>query len=174
MEVILIEKVERLGAIGEVVNVKNGFARNFLFPRNKAIRATKENIAVVEQKKAELEAQNEAKKAAAQEVLSKIDGMMVNLIRQAGDDSRLYGSVTAKDIATSINETGKAEVASAMIVMNSKFKELGIYSVEVMLHPDVKATISLNIARTEEEAKIAKTNSTKEKKVEDSSAAITN
>ncbi len=164
MQVILLERVERLGSIGSVVNVKNGYARNFLFPRKKAIRATEANVKVVELRKAELEAENAAKKAAAEKMVSKINGLMVNLIRQAGEDGRLYGSVTSRDIANAIAQTGKAEVAYDMIVLNSKFKELGIYPVDVMLHSEVKAVISLNIARSEEEAKVAKENLGKEKK----------
>jgi large subunit ribosomal protein L9 len=164
MQVILLEKVERLGSIGQIVDVKNGYARNFLFPRKKAIRATEANVKVVELRKAELEAENAAKKAAAEKMVAKINGLMVNLIRQAGEDGRLYGSVTARDIANAIAQTGKAEVAYDMIVLNSKFKELGIYPVDVMLHSEVKAVISLNIARSEEEAKVAKENLGKEKK----------
>lgn len=164
MQVILLERVERLGVIGEVVTVKNGYARNFLLPRKKAIRATESNIVIVEQRKAELEAENAAKKAVAEKMVAKINGLMVNLIRQAGEDGRLYGSVTARDIANAISQSGKAEVAYDMIVLNSKFKEIGIYAIDVMLHPEVKAMVSLNIARSEEEAKVAKENLGKEKK----------
>jgi large subunit ribosomal protein L9 len=155
MQVILLERVERLGAIGDVVTVKNGYARNFLFPRSKAMRATAANLEDIALRKAELEAENEARKSAAEKVVAKINGLMVNLIRQAGEDGRLYGSVTSRDIANCINATGKAEVRHDMIVLNSKFKDIGIYSVDVMLHPEVKAVISLNIARSEEEAKHA-------------------
>lgn len=155
MQVILLEKVERLGTIGDVVKVKNGYARNYLFPRSKAMRATKDNLAIIEQRKAELEADNAARKEAAEKVVAKINGMMVNLIRQAGEDGRLYGSVTSRDIANCINATGKADIKSDMIVISEKFKEIGIYSVDVLLHADVRAMISLNIARSEEEAKHA-------------------
>ncbi len=172
MQVILLEKVERLGVIGDVVTVKNGFARNFLLPRKKAIRATESNIQIVEQKKAELEAENAAKKAAAEKMVAKINGLMVNLIRQAGEDGRLYGSVTSRDIANAINQTGKAEIAYDMIILNSKFKEIGIYPIDVMLHAEVKAMISLNIARSEEEAKVAKENLGKEAKKSEKKADV--
>lgn len=173
MQVILLEKVERLGAIGDVVTVKNGFARNFLLPRKKAIRATESNVQIVEQRKAELEAENAAKKAAAEKMVAKINGLMVNLIRQAGEDGRLYGSVTSRDIANAITQTGKADIAYDMIILNNKFKEIGIYPIDVMLHAEVKAMVSLNIARSEEEAKVAKENLGKEAKKSEKKAEVT-
>ncbi len=172
MQVILLEKVERLGAIGDVVTVKNGFARNFLLPRKKAIRATESNVQIVEQRKAELEAENAAKKAAAEKMVAKINGLMVNLIRQAGEDGRLYGSVTSRDIANAITQTGKADIAYDMVILNSKFKEIGIYPIDVMLHAEVKAMVSLNIARSEEEAKVAKENLGKEAKKSEKKAEV--
>lgn len=155
MQVILTERVERLGNIGDVVRVKDGFARNFLLPRKKAIRATEPNLKAFEARRAELEKVNNERKEAATKILDKVQGANVNLIRQASEEGRLYGSVTARDISEAATRVTKQEIHPDMIVLNSKFKTIGIYEVIVILHPDVKASISLNIARSEEEAKVA-------------------
>ncbi len=157
MQVILKENVNKLGKIGDTVKVKDGFARNFLILRNKAVRATKDNIAHFEKIKSELEAKNlEAKKTA--ETQAKIlDGTYIVLIRQAGEDGRLYGSVTAKDIANAISEQVRHEACYTTVVLTNKFKELGIYPVTLQLHSEVVAVINLNIARNEIEAKTAET-----------------
>lgn len=151
MQIILLERVEKLGNIGDVATVKNGFARNYLLPRKKAVRATKENLVLIEQQKAELEAQNAAKKVDAETLKAKIENMNVGLVRQAGEDGRLFGSVTAKDIVAAIKLKNGCEVSSEAVILNSKFKTLGTYSVELQLHVEVKASINLSISRTEAE-----------------------
>lgn len=156
MQVILTEKVDRLGNVGDVVRVKDGFARNFLLPRRKAIRATESNLKVFEVRRAELEKANAERKALAEKMSEKVEGIVVNLIRQASEEGRLYGSVTARDIAEAVANTSKQQVNAEMIVLNSKFKEIGMYDLQVVLHPDVKCKVSLNIARSEEEANVAK------------------
>lgn len=156
MQVILTEKVDRLGNIGDVVRVKDGFARNFLLPRRKAIRATESNLKVFEVRRAELEKANAERKALAEKISEKVEGIVVNLIRQASEEGRLYGSVTARDIAEAVAKTSKQEISAEMIVLNLKFKEIGMHDLQVALHPDVKCKVSLNIARSEEEANVAK------------------
>ncbi len=151
-EVILLEKVEKLGSIGDVVKVKPGYARNFLLPQNKALRATADNIAYFETMRKQLEKANEEKKAKAQKQAKKVDGAKVILIRQASEAGHLYGSVTSRDIADAVIEKTKEEVARNQIVMNNNFKTIGLFPVEIMLHPEVKAVVTINIARSEEEA----------------------
>lgn len=151
MDVILLEKVGRLGTIGAVVSVKNGYARNFLIPRKKALRATKANVEFFAQQKAELEAANAARKAAAEAMIETVQGITVALVRQAGEDGRLYGSVTANDIAKLVAAKTGVAIEAEHIVLNAKIKEIGVYQVEVMLHPEVKTTVDLSIARSEAE-----------------------
>lgn len=153
MQIILLENVNKLGKIGESVKVKDGFARNFLIPRSKAVRATKDNLALFEQRKAELEAKNLAAKNAAEAQAKILEGTSVILIRQAGEDGRLYGSVTSKDIANAVTEQVRHQACYTTVILNSKFKELGIYPVTLQLHSEVAAVINLNIARNELEAK---------------------
>lgn len=152
-EVILLERVENLGQMGELVHVKPGYARNFLLPQKKALRATKENIAYFETQKKVLEAQNLKKKEEAEKVAKKLDGMKVVVIRQAAEGGHLYGSVTTRDISDAVTAAG-IEISRSQVLMNSAFKTIGLFPVAVSLHPEVKITITLNIARSADEAKI--------------------
>ena len=153
MEVILMERVEHLGQMGDVVKVKPGFARNYLLPRGKALRATDDNKAKFEAQRAELEAANQAKREAAEADAGNIDGLMVTLIRQAGDMGQLYGSVNARDVATAAIEAGH-QVARQQVELAHPIKTLGLFDVKVSLHPEVSVTVTANVARSEEEAKI--------------------
>lgn len=153
MQVILIESVDKLGKIGEVVNVADGFGRNYLLPRKKAIRATKSNIAYFEQQKAVIEAENLKKKQAAEELAGKLNGLGITVVRQAAEDGRLYGSVTARDIVNSIKTASGIEVSPDHVVITAKFKEIGVYEITLNLHADVKGKVTLSIARSEQEGK---------------------
>jgi len=169
MQIILLENVSRLGKIGEVVKVRDGYARNFLIPRKIAVRATKENLVFFENRRTEIEEQNLQRKQEAQAVLEAINGVSVTLVRQAGEDGRLYGSVTSKDISTALAEKSGHAISYTVVVLNNKFKEIGIYPITIQLHAEVAATINLNIARNEEEAKAAEIKATKVKETESSS-----
>jgi large subunit ribosomal protein L9 len=151
MDVILLERVGRLGQIGDVVRVKNGFARNYLFPQGKALRATKENRARFESMKAELEAKNSAKKGEAEGVSKKLDGQTFVLLRQAGEGGQLYGSVSSRDIAAEMSKQGFA-VDRSQIVLNIPIKTIGLKPLKVALHPEVIANITVNVARSADEA----------------------
>jgi len=153
MEVILLERIERLGQMGDIVNVKTGYARNFLLPQKKAMRATSSNRAVFEQQRSHLEADNLERRQEAESVAGKIDGIDVTIIRQAGDSGQLYGSVSARDIGDSVTEAG-VTVNRSQIVLDRPIKALGIYETRVVLHPEVSVTVTVNVARTDEEAKI--------------------
>lgn len=153
MEVILLERIEKLGQMGDIVTVKAGYARNFLLPQKKAMRATGNNKAVFEQQRTQLEADNLVRRQEAESVAGKIDGIDVTIIRQAGDSGQLYGSVSARDIAGSVTEAG-VTVERSQIVLNRPIKALGIYETRVALHPEVSVNVTVNIARTEEEAKL--------------------
>jgi large subunit ribosomal protein L9 len=156
MQVILLEKVEKLGTIGDVVTVKPGFARNFLLPQDKALRATKENIAYFEAQKKHNEKANDDARKDAEKLAKKVDGVTVILIRQASEGGQLYGSVTSRDIAELVNEKiGEANaVERKMVVLDQNYKTLGLFPVKVMLHPEVLVSVTINIARSEEEAKV--------------------
>ena len=151
MEVILLERVAKLGQMGEVVNVKNGYARNFLFPQGKALRVNKENLARFEAEKAQLEARNLETKAEAESLAEKIDGQSFIIIRSASDTGALYGSVTPRDAAEAATAEGFS-VDKKQIVLERPIKELGLHAMLVVLHPEVDATITVNVARSEEEA----------------------
>lgn len=153
MQVILLERVENLGQMGDVVTVRPGYARNFLLPRQKALRATKDNIAFFDGKKKELEAQNLKRREEAVQVSAKIEGLKVALIRQASEAGQLYGSVTGRDIADAVTAKG-FKIDRSQIVMDRAYKLLGLYPVKVFLHPEVSVEITINIARSEEEAKL--------------------
>ncbi len=153
MEVILLERVEKLGQMGDIVNVKTGFARNFLLPQKKAMRATSDNKAVFEQHRAQLEADNLQRRQEAESVAGKVDGIDVTIIRQAGDSGQLYGSVSARDIASSVTDAG-VTVDRGQIVLDRPIKALGIYETRVVLHPEVTVNVTVNVARTEDEAKL--------------------
>src|SRR5262245_24867278 len=151
MQVILLERIGRLGQMGDVVNVKNGFARNFLLPQKKALRATKENIARFETDRVQLEARDLALKKDAEGVATKLAGKTFTTIRQAGDTGQLYGSVTTRDIAEVVT-AGGFNVDRRQVVLDRPMKALGVHPVKIALHPDVIVQVSLNVARTEEEA----------------------
>lgn len=153
-QVILLERVDNLGDLGEVVSVKPGYARNYLLPQKKALRASKENIAYFEAKKKFIEAENDKKKKDAEKLAAKLEGLKVPLIRQASESGHLYGSVTSRDIADQIAASSKLEVTRAMVVLNQNYKSLGLFPVEVALHPEVKVTVTINIARSPDEAEI--------------------
>jgi large subunit ribosomal protein L9 len=151
MEVILLERVAKLGQMGETVRVKDGFARNFLLPKGKALRATKENKARFEGMRKELEARNLADKSEAQKIADKLDGKSFNVLRQASDTGQLYGSVSGRDLATLISEGGIA-VNRSQIALNAPIKTIGQHKVQVALHPEIDVTVTIAVARNAEEA----------------------
>ena len=151
MKVVLLERVENLGAIGDVVSVKDGFARNFLLPRDKARRATSANLKAFEVERAAIEARNEKNKADAQKVADKIDGQTYVMIRQAGETGHLYGSVAGRDVAETIQAEG-GKVERSQVILNTAIKSLGVHEVPVRLHPEVMAKVKINIARSADEA----------------------
>jgi large subunit ribosomal protein L9 len=153
MQVILLQRVESLGQMGEVVNVKSGYARNFLLPRQKALRATKENIAFFDGQKKVLEADNLKRRDEAEKLSKKMDGVKAAIIRQASEAGQLYGSVTGRDIAEAVTEKG-FKVNRSQVRMDRSYKLLGLYPVKIDLHPEVVVEVTINIARSEEEAKI--------------------
>jgi large subunit ribosomal protein L9 len=152
MEVILLERVGRLGHMGDVVRVKDGFARNFLLPKGKALRATKENRAKYEGMKVELEARNTEMRGEAQKVGGGLDGKSFVVIRQASEGGQLYGSVSGRDIAVILNEGGFTNVTRGHIALNAPIKSIGLHKVPVALHPEVEITITINVARSADEA----------------------
>jgi len=153
MEVILLERIESLGTLGEVVRVKPGYARNFLLPQKKALRATKDNIAYFETQRAALEKLNAEKKKDAEKLIKKLDGLKVVLIRHASEGGQLYGSVANRDIAEAVTEQGELPVSRNQVELNLGLKTIGVFPVTIALHPEVKVQVSVNIARSEEEAK---------------------
>ncbi len=152
-QVILLEHIDRLGGIGDTVNVKQGFARNFLLPQGKALRATADNIAFFETQKSVLEAENKKKRDAAQKDAKKLDGLTIDLIRQASEGGQLYGSVSARDISDEVAEKSGLPIDRNMVDLNQNFKMIGLFPVTIALHPEVKLDVTVNIARTESEAK---------------------
>ena len=151
-QVILLERVESLGQMGDVVSVRPGYDRKYLLPQKKALRASKENIAYFEAQKKHLEAENDKRRAAAEKVAKKLDGLKAPLIRQASESGQLYGSVTSRDIAEQVAKTSGEKVERSMVQMNQNFKSIGLFAVDIMLHPEVKVTVTVNIARSAEEA----------------------
>jgi large subunit ribosomal protein L9 len=151
MKVILLERVEGWGGLGDVVNVKDGYARNFLLPRQKALRATSANLKVFEVQRSEIEARNAKAKDAAGKAGEKLDGASYVLIRQAGESGQLYGSVSGRDVADAVNAEG-GKVERAMVVLDKPIKTLGVHEVKIRLHPEVTITVALNIARSQDEA----------------------
>jgi len=152
MDVILLERVPNLGQLGEVVKVKPGYARNYLLPTKKALRATKENMAYFERQKSVLEKTNAERRAGAEAQGGKIDGVSVVIVRQAAETGHLYGSVSARDIADAVSALG-TKVERQHVVLNQAIKTLGLFQVPVALHPEVSVSVTVNIARSEEEAK---------------------
>lgn len=157
MEVILLEQIEKLGNVGELVKVRDGFARNFLLPQKKALRATEENRAYFEERKAQIQQENEAKRAEAAEEAKKVDGIFIALIQQAGEDGRLFGSVRRRDITAQIAEqTGDAQLDKSAVILTTPIKTLGIHQISLKLHAEVKASVYVNVARSKDEAEEAK------------------
>lgn len=152
MEIILLERIERLGQMGDVVTVKNGYAHNYLLPQKKALRKTKENMAYFESKRKEFEARNLKLKSEAEAMAEKLNGLSVVIVRQAAETGQLYGSVTMRDICDAINEAG-FKIERRQVVLNQPFKNMGVFDITVSLHPDVSQTIRLTIARSADEAK---------------------
>ncbi|CCZ30455.1 MAG: 50S ribosomal protein L9 [Proteobacteria bacterium] len=152
MEVILLEHVDKLGKMGEKVNVKNGYARNYLLPYKKALRATEANLAAYEAQKAELAARNAKLLEEANKLAESLKGFSAVLVRQAAETGQLYGSVTIRDIAAAIKDAGFG-VERRQVFLENAIKDLGVYQVKLNLHPEVSQTILVNVARTEEDAK---------------------
>ena len=152
MKVILLERVEGWGSLGDVVNVKDGYARNYLLPRSKALRANNANLKVFEGQRAEIEARNAKAKDAAGQAGEKLDGTSYILIRQAGESGQLYGSVAGRDVADAVNGEGVSRVERSMVALDKPIKTLGLHEVKVRLHPEVTVTVTLNIARSQDEA----------------------
>ena len=151
MEVILLERVEKLGAIGDVVKVKNGFARNYLLPNKKALRANEANRKLFETNRARIEKENEEKRGDAEKASKGVDGKTVKLIRQASNVGHLYGSVSARDIAEALEGVG-AKVAKSQVVLDRPIKAIGVHEVKIALHPEVAVIVKVNVARSPEEA----------------------
>jgi len=151
MEVILLERVEKLGAIGDVVKVKNGFARNYLLPNKKALRANDANRKLFESNRARIEEDNAEKRSEAQTAAKSVEGKSVQLIRQASNVGHLYGSVSARDIAEALESVG-AKVAKSQVVLDRPIKALGVHEVKIALHPEVAVMVKVNVARSPEEA----------------------
>lgn len=151
MQVILLERVEKLGQMGDEVRVKDGFARNYLLPQKKALRANKTNREYFQAQRAQLEARNLERKSEAEKVSTKLDGQSFTLLRQAGDRGQLYGSVSPRDIAEAIT-AGGFSVSRTQIALDKPIKEIGKYAMSVALHPEVRVKVSIVVARTEDEA----------------------
>ena len=153
MDVILLERIEKLGTIGDVVKVKNGYARNFLLPRGKALRANDSNRKVFEANREKIEAQNAERRAGAEKEAKTIDGLKIQLIRQASNTGQLYGSVSARDLAEALEAEGH-KVPKNQIVLDRPIKTIGLNDVKIALHPEVSVTIQVNVARSPEEAEM--------------------
>ena len=151
MEVILLERVEKLGAIGDVVKVKDGFARNYLLPRKKALRANDANRKVFEANRARIEEENAHRRSDAEKASKGVDGKTVQLIRQASNTGQLYGSVSARDIVEALEGAG-AKVTKSQVVLDRPIKAIGMHEVKIALHPEVSVTVKVNVARSPEEA----------------------
>jgi len=154
MKIILLEKIEKLGSLGDVVEVKNGYARNFLLPKGKALRATSENIKYFEDKADELQKKNDANISEATKEINKITDKTFIIIRQAGENGQLFGSVTTRDIAKILEENDISTISKSQISLLEPIKNLGIFEVKVNLHAEVSCVIKINVARTEEEAEL--------------------
>ncbi len=153
MQVILLERIEKLGTIGDEVKVKDGYARNFLLPRGKALRANAANRKVFESNRARIESQNAERRSQAETDAKKVDGVSIQLIRQASNTGQLYGSVTARDLAELLEAEGH-KVAKNQIVLDRPIKAIGMQDVKIALHPEVSVTIHVNVARSPEEAEL--------------------
>ena len=153
MDVILLERVENLGQMGDVVGVKPGYARNYLLPQKKALRATKQNLSYFDTQKARLEATNLQRREEAQQVAAKLEGLKVVVIRQAAETGQLYGSVSPRDIADAVIAAGTT-VERRQVALNEPIKALGLFPVRLALHPEVSVSITVNVARSDEEARM--------------------
>lgn len=153
MEVILLERVEKLGHIGDVVHVKNGFARNYLLPNKKALRANESNRKLFEANRARIESENAERRSHAEADAKKVDGKTVQLIRQASNTGQLYGSVSARDIVDALAADG-AKVTKSQVVLDRPIKSVGMHDVKIALHPEVAVTVHVNVARSPEEAEL--------------------
>ncbi|MGQ0659985.1 50S ribosomal protein L9 [Sphingosinicella sp.] len=153
MDVILLERIEKLGAIGDVVKVKNGYARNFLLPRGKALRANESNRKVFEANREKIEATNAERRTEAEKDAKKVDGLKLLLIRQASNTGQLYGSVSARDLAEALEAEGH-KLAKSQIILDRPIKALGVQDVKIALHPEVAVMITVNVARSPEEAEL--------------------
>jgi large subunit ribosomal protein L9 len=153
MDVILLERIEKLGSIGDVVTVKNGFARNFLLPNGKALRANDSNRKVFEANREKIETTNAERRGEAAEQAKTVDGLKIQLIRQASNTGQLYGSVSARDLAEVLEGEGH-KIARNQIVLDRPIKAIGVQDVKIMLHPEVSVTIHINVARSPEEAEL--------------------
>jgi large subunit ribosomal protein L9 len=153
IELILLERVENLGQMGQLVKVRPGYARNFLLPQKKALRATKDNQVYFDKQRAQLEAQNLNRKGEAEAVSAKLEGISVVIIRQAGESGQLYGSVSARDVADAVTAAGFT-ISRGQVVLDRAIKTLGLYKTRVVLHPEVSATITANVAQSPEEAEM--------------------
>ena len=153
LDVILLERVENLGQMGQVVKVRPGFARNFLLPQKKAMRATKDNLTYFEKQRAQLEAQNLTRKSEAEQVGEKLNGLKVVLIRQAGESGQLYGSVSARDLSDAVTAAGFT-ITRGQVTMEKPIKTLGLFPLRVVLHPEVSVQVMANVAQSAEEAEM--------------------
>jgi large subunit ribosomal protein L9 len=154
MDVILLERIESLGQMGDVVKVKAGFARNFLLPKKKALRATKENREVFEKRRTQLEADNLKRREEAEKVAGKINGLKIQIVRQAAESGALYGSVTLRDIAEEITNAGFT-VQKSQVMLGQPIKTTGVHDVRISLHPEVKVSVTVTVGRSTEEANAA-------------------
>jgi large subunit ribosomal protein L9 len=153
MDIILLERVEKLGGIGDVVSVKDGYARNFLLPNKKALRANEANKKVFEANRARIEADNATRRGEAEKHGEKVDGTSVVLIRASSNSGQLYGSVSVRDIVDALNEDG-ANLTKSMIILERPIKTIGVFDVRVALHPEVSVTVKVNVARSPDEAEL--------------------
>ena len=156
MQIILLERIEKLGAIGDVVTVKDGYARNFLLPNKKALRSNAANLKVFEANRAKIESDNAARRGEAETAATTVAGAQVVLIRQASNAGQLYGSVSVRDIVEALAEIGHTSVSKAMVILERPIKTLGIFDVRINLHPEVAVTVQANVARSPDEAELQK------------------
>ncbi len=151
MEVILLQRITRLGSVGDVVNVRNGYGRNFLIPMGKALRASEENKKIFEERRHLIEAENAKEKAAAEVRAKKLESVSIKMVRQASQEGKLYGSVTVRDIADALKEAGH-DIPKSQIVQTTAIKSIGEYAIRLTLHPEVIINVTLNVARAEANA----------------------
>ena len=154
MEIILLERIEKLGASGDIVTVKDGYARNFLLPNKKALRSNNANKRVFEANRAKIEADNAARRGDAEQAAEGVNGKQIVLIRQSSNAGHLYGSVAVRDVVEALHADGVTNVTKAMVVLERPIKTLGVFDVKVALHPEVAVTITVNVARSPEEAEL--------------------